>query len=79
MAPSARAPFLVDDRISLEVSQVQIYLKEFLIKFRNATPVDVLEAVPLYGNGQRDVPNGQRTVNAKVNARSTQRFHIVSI
>ena len=34
---------------------------ESLIKFRNATPVDVLEAVPLYGNGQRDVPNGQRT------------------
>ena len=46
-------------------------LNESLIKFRNATPVDVLEAVPLYGNGQRDVANGQRTVNARSTQRST--------
>ena len=46
-------------------------LKESRLKFRNGTPVDVLEAVPLYGNGQRDVANGQRTVNARSTQRST--------
>ena len=47
------------------------FSKESRIKFRNATPVDVLTAVPLYGNGQRDVANGQRTVNARSTQRST--------
>ena len=46
-------------------------LKESLIQFRNVTTVDVLEAVPLYGNGQRDVANGQRTANARSTQRST--------
>ena len=38
----ARAQFLGNDRISLEVSQVEIYYKESRIQFRNVIPVDVL-------------------------------------
>ena len=34
-----------DGRISFEVSLVQHLLKEYLIKFRNATPADVFGTV----------------------------------
>ena len=37
----------VASTISLEVSQAQLLLQESLIQFRNVTPDDVLEAVPV--------------------------------
>ena len=70
-AAAARAHFFVERSYFTPSVASSNLLKESLIKFRNATPVDVLEAVPLYGNGQRDVANGQRTVNARSTQRST--------